>query len=78
MNCLLTCSFPTFFVVVFRKNVKQKKPKTKEKKPYTPFPPPQPPSKVRLYVYFDRQWFQVSTVIIVNLMLAYVELQFHF
>ncbi|KAJ9164435.1 hypothetical protein P3X46_024011 [Hevea brasiliensis] len=29
-----------------KKNVKQKKVKSKEKKPYTPFPPPQPPSKV--------------------------------
>lgn len=31
-----------------KKNVKQKKVKSKEKKPYTPFPPPQPPSKVDL------------------------------
>lgn len=31
---------------ILRKNVKQKKVKSKEKKPYTPFPPPQPPSKV--------------------------------
>ncbi|KAJ7954528.1 KRR1 small subunit processome component [Quillaja saponaria] len=29
-----------------KKNVKQKKVKSKEKKPYTPFPPPQPPSKI--------------------------------
>ncbi|KAI3805245.1 hypothetical protein L1987_27447 [Smallanthus sonchifolius] len=29
-----------------KKNVKQKKVKTKEKKEYTPFPPPQPPSKI--------------------------------
>ncbi|KAK1430059.1 hypothetical protein QVD17_12550 [Tagetes erecta] len=29
-----------------KKNVKQKKVKTKEKKQYTPFPPPQPPSKI--------------------------------
>ncbi|KAL2473218.1 RNA-binding KH domain-containing protein [Forsythia ovata] len=29
-----------------KKNVKQKKVKTKEKKIYTPFPPPQPPSKI--------------------------------
>ncbi|KAL8461949.1 hypothetical protein ACS0TY_033148 [Phlomoides rotata] len=29
-----------------KKNVKQKKVKTKEKKPYTPFPPPQQPSKI--------------------------------
>uniref|UniRef100_A0A7N2KVH0 Uncharacterized protein n=1 Tax=Quercus lobata TaxID=97700 RepID=A0A7N2KVH0_QUELO len=28
-----------------KKNVQQKKVKTKEKKPYTPFPPPQQPSK---------------------------------
>ncbi|EMS48653.1 hypothetical protein TRIUR3_13014 [Triticum urartu] len=31
-----------------RKNVKQKKPNTKEKKQYTPFPPPQQPSKIDL------------------------------
>ncbi|ONK59335.1 uncharacterized protein A4U43_C08F5380 [Asparagus officinalis] len=31
-----------------KKNVKQRKVKTKEKKPYTPFPPPQPPSKIDL------------------------------
>ncbi|KAJ9553850.1 hypothetical protein OSB04_017895 [Centaurea solstitialis] len=29
-----------------KKNVKQKKVKSKEKKEYTPFPPPQPPSKI--------------------------------
>ncbi|KAL0417430.1 UNVERIFIED_CONTAM: KRR1 small subunit processome component [Sesamum radiatum] len=29
-----------------KKNVKQRKVKTKEKKPYTPFPPPQQPSKI--------------------------------
>ncbi|KAK9062984.1 hypothetical protein SSX86_016854 [Deinandra increscens subsp. villosa] len=29
-----------------RKNVQQKKVKSKEKKEYTPFPPPQPPSKI--------------------------------
>ncbi|KAJ6803085.1 putative KRR1 small subunit processome component-like protein [Iris pallida] len=31
-----------------KKNVKQRKVKTKEKRPYTPFPPPQPPSKIDL------------------------------
>ncbi|KAJ3684770.1 hypothetical protein LUZ61_013934 [Rhynchospora tenuis] len=31
-----------------KKNVQQKKVKTKEKKPYTPFPPPQPPSQMDL------------------------------
>ncbi|KAG2300789.1 hypothetical protein Bca52824_037261 [Brassica carinata] len=35
------------FLPKFKKtNVQQKKPKNKEKKEYTPFPPPQPPSKV--------------------------------
>ncbi|CAH9095394.1 unnamed protein product [Cuscuta europaea] len=33
-----------------KKNVKQKKTKAKEKKSYTPFPPPQPPSKVDLQI----------------------------
>ncbi|KAA8537238.1 hypothetical protein F0562_029706 [Nyssa sinensis] len=37
------------FLPKFRKkNVKQKKVKSKEKKPYTPFPPPQQPSKIDL------------------------------
>lgn len=31
-----------------KKNVQQKKIKAKEKKPYTPYPPPQPPSKLDL------------------------------
>ncbi|KAG0485045.1 hypothetical protein HPP92_008910 [Vanilla planifolia] len=31
-----------------KKNVKQRKVKSREKKPYTPFPPPQPPSKIDL------------------------------
>jgi ribosomal RNA assembly protein len=35
-------------LLFLRKNVKQKKPITKEKKPYTPFPPPQQPSKIDL------------------------------
>ena len=35
------------FLPKFKKSVvKTKKPKIKEKKPYTPFPPPQPESKV--------------------------------
>ena len=35
------------FLPKFKKlNVTQKKKKIKEKKPYTPFPPPQPESKV--------------------------------
>lgn len=49
------------------KNVKQKKVKSKEKKPYTPFPPPQPPSKIDLQLEsgeyflsdnkkFEKQW----------------------
>ncbi|KAF3565714.1 hypothetical protein DY000_02019475 [Brassica cretica] len=38
------------FLPKFRKsNVQQKKPKSKEKKEYTPFPPPQPPSKARIF-----------------------------
>lgn len=36
------------FIMTSRKNVKQKKVKTKVKKSDTPFPPPQPPSKVSL------------------------------
>lgn len=36
-----------------RKNVKQKKVKSKEKKPYTPFPPPPQPSKVRQLLYHN-------------------------
>eukprot|EP00252_Welwitschia_mirabilis_P008736 TRINITY_DN2085_c0_g1_i1.p1 TRINITY_DN2085_c0_g1~~TRINITY_DN2085_c0_g1_i1.p1 ORF type:complete len:398 (-),score=105.98 TRINITY_DN2085_c0_g1_i1:403-1596(-) len=37
------------FLPKFKKrNVKQRKPKKKEKKPYTPFPPPQQPSKIDL------------------------------
>ncbi|XP_030527082.1 KRR1 small subunit processome component homolog [Rhodamnia argentea] len=50
-----------------KKNVKQKKVKSKEKKPYTPFPPPQPPSKIDLQLEsgeyflsdnkkFEKQW----------------------
>lgn len=50
-----------------KKNVKQKKVKSKEKKPYTPFPPPQQPSKIDLQLesgeYFlsdkkksDKKW----------------------
>lgn len=38
---LMISTFPSS-----RRNVKQKKVKQKEKKPYTPFPPPQQPSKV--------------------------------
>lgn len=37
------------FLPKFKKSVvKSKKPKIKEKKPYTPFPPPQPESKVSM------------------------------
>ncbi|PKU75141.1 hypothetical protein MA16_Dca018408 [Dendrobium catenatum] len=50
-----------------KKNVKQRKVKSKEKKPYTPFPPPQQPSKIDLQLesgeYFlsdkkksDKKW----------------------
>ncbi|RWR96085.1 KRR1 small subunit processome component [Cinnamomum micranthum f. kanehirae] len=47
-----------------KKNVKQKKVKSKEKKPYTPFPPPQPPSKEDLllesgeYFLSDKKKFE--------------------
>ncbi|XP_051150431.1 KRR1 small subunit processome component homolog [Andrographis paniculata] len=41
-------SWARFLPSFKKKNVKQKKVKAKEKKPYTPFPPPQPPSKIDL------------------------------
>ncbi|KAL5075904.1 hypothetical protein RYX36_014888 [Vicia faba] len=44
--CTLCFSFVDASFLFFRKNVKQKKVSTKQKKPYTPFPPPQQPSKV--------------------------------
>jgi len=42
--------------VYCRKNVKKKKGKGKEKKPYTPFPPPQQPSKVRIVMVVEFFW----------------------
>eukprot|EP00262_Sarcandra_glabra_P011597 TRINITY_DN2820_c0_g2_i6.p1 TRINITY_DN2820_c0_g2~~TRINITY_DN2820_c0_g2_i6.p1 ORF type:complete len:383 (+),score=110.92 TRINITY_DN2820_c0_g2_i6:351-1499(+) len=45
---LATESWDRFLPKFKKKNVKQKKVQTKEKKPYTPFPPPQQPSKVDL------------------------------
>ncbi|TVU48241.1 hypothetical protein EJB05_07870, partial [Eragrostis curvula] len=46
---LATESWDRFLPNFKKKNVKQKKPhQTKEKKPYTPFPPPQQPSKIDL------------------------------
>uniref|UniRef100_A0A0E0FS60 KRR-R motif-containing protein 1 n=1 Tax=Oryza nivara TaxID=4536 RepID=A0A0E0FS60_ORYNI len=41
-------SWDKFLPKFKKKNVKQKKPLTKEKKQYTPFPPPQQPSKIDL------------------------------
>lgn len=41
-------SWDRFLPKFKKKNVQQKKVKSKEKKPYTPFPPPQQPSKVDL------------------------------
>ncbi|KAF0921103.1 hypothetical protein E2562_038628 [Oryza meyeriana var. granulata] len=41
-------SWDRFLPKFKKKNVKQKKPIEKEKKPYTPFPPPQQPSKIDL------------------------------
>ncbi|XP_044976862.1 KRR1 small subunit processome component homolog [Hordeum vulgare subsp. vulgare] len=43
---LATESWDRFLPNFKKKNVKQKKPNTKEKKQYTPFPPPQQPSKI--------------------------------
>ncbi|CAO1945761.1 unnamed protein product [Urochloa humidicola] len=43
---LATESWDRFLPNFKKKNVKQKKPQAKEKKPYTPFPPPQQPSKI--------------------------------
>lgn len=42
------------FLPKFRKKMTNKKQKTKKKskKPYTPFPPPQPASKVRFFFFF--------------------------
>ncbi|KAM0903739.1 hypothetical protein ACQ4PT_018498 [Festuca glaucescens] len=45
---LATESWDRFLPNFKKKNVKQKKPNTKEKKQYTPFPPPQQPSKIDL------------------------------
>ncbi|KAK1633011.1 hypothetical protein QYE76_007326 [Lolium multiflorum] len=45
---LATESWNRFLPNFKKKNVKQKKPNTKEKKQYTPFPPPQQPSKIDL------------------------------
>ncbi|KAJ0266124.1 KRR1 small subunit processome component [Hirschfeldia incana] len=43
---LATENWSRFLPSFKKKNVQQKKPKSKEKKEYTPFPPPQPPSKI--------------------------------
>ncbi|KAL6074626.1 Ribosomal RNA assembly protein mis3 [Balamuthia mandrillaris] len=43
---LATESWDRFLPKFKKKNVKQKKTKAPEKKPYTPFPPPQQPSKI--------------------------------
>ncbi|KAJ1254977.1 hypothetical protein BS78_03G254800 [Paspalum vaginatum] len=45
---LATENWDRFLPKFKKKNVKQKKPQAKEKKPYTPFPPPQQPSKTDL------------------------------
>lgn len=45
---LATESWDRFLPNFKKKNVKQKKPNTKDKKQYTPFPPPQQPSKIDL------------------------------
>ncbi|CAM0882383.1 unnamed protein product [Alopecurus aequalis] len=45
---LATESWDRFLPNFKKRNVKQKKPNTKDKKQYTPFPPPQQPSKIDL------------------------------
>ncbi|KAK1308247.1 hypothetical protein QJS10_CPA09g01900 [Acorus calamus] len=45
---LATENWDRFLPKFKKKNVQTKKVKSKEKKPYTPFPPPQPPSKIDL------------------------------
>ncbi|KAG6490917.1 hypothetical protein ZIOFF_052249 [Zingiber officinale] len=51
--------YPFAFLMLSRKNV-QRKVKAKEKKPYTPFPPPQPPSKIDLQLESGEYFMSVK------------------
>ena len=60
------------YLLYFRKNVKQKKPNTKDKKQYTPFPPPQQPSKVKSLVSITSRVVVQFTILVSSVHVCYV------